>query len=829
MNPSALTKQLLKNGCLFRHLFQYKTKRMRTLLFLFLLCFVAPKCWSQQLIVDSLHQLLLNETDPYEQMDLHLGLTRASVFSRDDVQCEKSIQLVLDLSEKHEWPEASVIAYVFKAVNELNKGSGSQVLYEYVQKAIKLANQIDDQSGLAFANYHLAEYYIFDKNDPEKGLEIIAAALKKINASVAHQHIGNIYKTQGVAHSYLGDDEATLKSYQQALAYFEKVAEDPFIVERLNHKSALDTDDGKLNTGQVLNYLSNMLAEKGDFKTALAYAQRAIGLYNSVGAVNQEAWSIRTAAYVYQLNGELDQAIEKYQEAIKIFEATDNRFRLIGSQLAIGELFFRNKDYEAAFENFGKGKSNSVFIKDTVYLIRAMGWMGKTELRKGNVEEALKVTNEALIINEVSANDGERYKLLEILSEIHEIKGDYKLAIELNKEAIVLNKKTKGYRHLQKNYTHLAQLFSIINQIDSARHYGNLALENGKQYASADQKISLQKVLSDVYEKAGDYPQALKFHRKYFELFKKSYDDRAQGILKNEQVRQDVAGIEAEKKQVETMANLLASRNQLYLILALGLGFVLLLGSYLFYQLRKTKQQLERQNTQLHQLNITKDKFFGIIAHDIRSPIVALDGVGEQMEYYLEKRDTPKLERLATRVDDTAKRLSGLLDNLLNWALLQQGVIPFHPKSINVKEVGENTFQMFKNNADTKSISLELNIDPLEKVFADESALNTILRNLVSNAIKFTPAGGTVSLSTETKSDKIFIKINDTGTGISAEKLTKLFSLEKQSAKGTFGEKGTGLGLTLVKELVELNNGSIDVTSVLEQGSSFLVGLPMNG
>ena len=305
------------------------------------------------------------------------------------------------------------------------------------------------------------------------------------------------------------------------------------------------------------------------------------------------------------------------------------------------------------------------------------------------------------------------------------------------------------------------------------------------------------------------------------------YTDRAQQLLKNEQVRQNVVVLENKRKQAELEADLLASQNRLYLVLAGALGFILLFGSYLFYQLQKTKKQLEDQNLQLQQLNATKDKFFGIIAHDIRSPIVALDGVGEQMAYYLEKNKPEKLQRLAGRVDKTAKRLSALLDNLLNWALLQQGVIPYHPKSLNVHQVANNVMEMFKINAELKGIALVTQVPTNLTAFADESAMHTILRNLVSNAIKFTPSGGTVTLSTDVKNDKVFININDTGTGIAAEKLSKLFSLEKKSAKGTAGERGTGLGLTLVKELAELNKGTIRVISELGKGSEFVVSLPL--
>lgn len=800
---------------------------MRILLLICLLVLPLQNGWSQDMIIDSLNQVLEVEKDPIQRIDLHLGLFRAYAFSQDKIQSEKNIDLALELSQKHQWEEATVAAYIFKGLAELNKGSGSGVLYDYIQKAMKLANEIDDKSGLAFANYHLAEYYIFDKNDPGKGLKILEHALENIDDTVPHKHIGNIYKTQGVAYGELGNKKEVLESYEKALFYFEKVRTEPAIVKELGRESAMDADGGQFNKGQILVYLATNYAQEREFEKAQEYIQNAISIYQSLQAADNEAWAKEIQSFVYEEKGDLSNAIASQQEAILVFEENQNLYRLIGAEIAVGELFFKAKNYENALKNFEKAIVNSETLKDTVYLINALGAKGRTMLYLDNEVGALKVLNRALEMNDNLGGGGERYELLANLAEVYEKKKDYPKAIGLVEESLVLNRKRNSFKDIQRNLTHLTKLYTENNQIKDALHYGGLALEHSEKHNSPDQDIALQKIIADLNEKTGNYKAALAHHKAYFKLFEKTYDERAQALLKNEQVRQDVAGAEAERKQAELTADLLASRNRLYIILAVGLGVVLLIGSYLFYQLRKTKQQLESQNIQLQQLNATKDKFFGIIAHDIRSPIVALDGVGNLMDFYLNKNKTDKLQRLASRVDKTAKQLSSLLDNLLNWALLQQGVIPYHPQPLNVKGIGEGIFQMFQQNADAKNIQLKLDIDDDLKVQADESALNTILRNLVSNAIKFTPEGGTVSLSTETKGEKIFININDTGTGISTKKLGQLFSLEKKTEKGTAGEKGTGLGLTLVKELVELNKGTIAVDSVIEKGSNFKLGLPM--
>lgn len=379
-----------------------------------------------------------------------------------------------------------------------------------------------------------------------------------------------------------------------------------------------------------------------------------------------------------------------------------------------------------------------------------------------------------------------------------------------------------GMYHLNSSLFH-----SRAGRIDSARLEGDEAI---RIFTKADDKDGVaftHYYLYGIEKEEGNFAAALEHFEKDRNLMDEMNSENARELIAQERASQNVADAEDAQVAAEAQAALLSERNRLYLFLGLALLGLLAVGSWFFFQLRRSKQQIEAQNLQLQQLNATKDKFFGIIAHDIRSPIVALDGVGEQMSYYLEKGKTDKLERLADRVDSTAKRLSGLLDNLLNWALLQQGMIPYHPKAIDVAETGNHIFEMFRNNAELKNISLRLDVEDGLKVHADEAALQTILRNLVSNAIKFTPEGGQVSIGTESKGNKVFITVNDTGTGISAEKMKQLFTLEKTSEPGTAGEKGTGLGLTLVKELAELNKGSLAVSSEPLRGSEFRVGLPL--
>jgi len=196
------------------------------------------------------------------------------------------------------------------------------------------------------------------------------------------------------------------------------------------------------------------------------------------------------------------------------------------------------------------------------------------------------------------------------------------------------------------------------------------------------------------------------------------------------------------------------------------------------------------------------------------------------MEYHLQKGNTDKLVNLSKLMDVTTHRLTGLLDNLLNWALTQQGTLPNNPKALAMRDISQQVLDMFALHAANKEITLENAIPDDLRVQADDTGMRTILRNLISNAIKFTPRGGQVRLSAKKEGSHIRLRIKDTGIGIPKEDLEHLFELQKERKAGTDGERGTGLGLVLVKELTILNRGELQIDSQEGDGTAFTVRLP---
>lgn len=248
-------------------------------------------------------------------------------------------------------------------------------------------------------------------------------------------------------------------------------------------------------------------------------------------------------------------------------------------------------------------------------------------------------------------------------------------------------------------------------------------------------------------------------------------------------------------------------------------------GAFLIFQLRKTRIKIESQNLELNELNATKDRFFGIIAHDIRSPIAALQSVHTQMSYFAAKGKTDKLIDLSAMVGSTAQRLNSLLDNLLNWAMLQTKAIPYHPVTLQVSKVVRESVELFRTSAMNKDVTIDIDIDDSIEIFADLQALHTIIRNLLSNAIKYSHEGEVITIDAKSNNDQTKINVKDTGIGMSKEQLKAAYRVGKKSESGTQGENGTGLGLVLIHELVILNHGEMQIESAKGVGTTVTISM----
>lgn len=243
--------------------------------------------------------------------------------------------------------------------------------------------------------------------------------------------------------------------------------------------------------------------------------------------------------------------------------------------------------------------------------------------------------------------------------------------------------------------------------------------------------------------------------------------------------------------------------------------------------LRRLQQQLEEQNTQLKQVNASKDKFFSMISHDLRSPFSSLRGLIEFTSQNLQGWSKDKIEEVIQLLGHSTDNLYALIENLLTWSRIQRGVIDFQPQYLHLKKTITQDVELFTSIAKQKQITLTNHVTEPFRVYADANMLHAVVRNLLSNAIKFTHPGGQIDVYAAQNDEGITISVTDTGIGLSEENSAKLFRIDDRYKQlGTAKEKGTGLGLILCKEFIEKNGGTIGVTSQPDQGSTFFFTLP---
>ncbi|MGE5406512.1 MAG: ATP-binding protein [Methanosarcina sp.] len=245
-------------------------------------------------------------------------------------------------------------------------------------------------------------------------------------------------------------------------------------------------------------------------------------------------------------------------------------------------------------------------------------------------------------------------------------------------------------------------------------------------------------------------------------------------------------------------------------------------------ELEAANAQLRISENQLRELNATKDKFFNIVAHDLKNPFTSLLGATEVLTHNIETMEKEKIRKLAQILNDSSKSGYAILLNLLDWSRSQTGLIKINPQVLNLKKVLDDNIMDLHLSSHDKEITIKSEMPDELRIVVDKNMLNTILRNLLSNAIKFTPRGGMVNISCTIIDQIITLCVKDTGIGIPAEYIDKLFRIDsKYSRPGTEKEVGTGLGLKLCREFVEKLGGKIWVISEENIGSEFCFSLPV--
>lgn len=239
-------------------------------------------------------------------------------------------------------------------------------------------------------------------------------------------------------------------------------------------------------------------------------------------------------------------------------------------------------------------------------------------------------------------------------------------------------------------------------------------------------------------------------------------------------------------------------------------------------EIKSANRQLHLSEKNLKQMNATKDKFFSIISHDLKNPFTSLMSISDMLDVNYEATDEEDKRYAVKRINNSVRHIYSLLENLLTWSSSQRGKICFDSEDFDLSALIAENVNLYRMGAERKGISIINQIKDKVIAHGDRNTINTVIRNLAGNAVKFTSAGGTITFAISGKEDYWKVSVKDTGVGISTENLKHLFRIDKKlKTEGTEGEKGTGLGLVICKEFVEKNKGTIGVKSEEGKGTEF--------
>lgn len=601
-------------------------------------------------------------------------------------------------------------------------------------------------------------------------------------------------------------------------------------------KKSLDLSKkaGYIN-GEISSYhtFGGYYSDKGKIDQAIAYFTKA---YNLAAEHDQNFLKARTLndlAKEYGYKGEYSKALKWYLSTIEIAEKYDykNIISIVNDNIA--HLYLEQKDYEQAMVFLQRSKAIHEQIGNPVFLAETLSNIASTYADMNELEYAMYNVN-------ISIATFEKEKILEWLAYCYEIKGKiylkknkntwalywYKQSELLHKEIEddrgkidLLNGMTEAYLNLKKDS--IAEVYAL-NAFDLSKKIG----------LRAGIKNSTQK-LAKIFKRKKDFEKSLWYHEIYqatYESLSATSNEKALNMLKTR------VAYDQQKQQLILDNEKALAEQKIYIYIFIVILFIFAIITFLIHrneqeqkklnlELRNNKSDLEEKQAYLNDLNQTKNKLFSIIGHDLRGPIGAFQGLLKLFKEGEMTKDeflnfVPKL-----KVDiDT---ISFTLNNLLSWGQTQMnGSITRHSVT-NLDCIVEENIALLSEIAEAKNITLVNRIEPNCQIWSDPNQIDIIIRNLLSNALKFTPNNGQIIIGAIQKIKTCEIYVKDNGMGMSEDIISKLF--EKDSNHTTYGtndEKGTGLGLSLCKEMVEKNNGKIWVHSALGKGSSFYFTIP---
>ena len=633
----------------------------------------------------------------------------------------------------------------------------------------------------------IADTYLKQEND--SSLFFYNKALEKAKNINDQTKIADILFYLGYSYEFFNEHNLAIQNYKEArLLYIEL--------------------QDSLKEAKTNNYIGFCYTHLYNESKAIDFYLKSLSIYkklkNDIGIAN----NYTDIGNLYYAQENFKVAEDYYNDAFEIYKRIGDKFGEASCYTNLGNTNIDEENFNKGLEFFKKSIVLYKEIDDLAGIAIAYNNIGDTYIKLKEFKKSKSYFLKALeLANEIKDQDLRSLVLLNI-SDLYNNSGNFKEAIKKANES---NK--------------------IANEIGNLEYQGLNFLN-----------------LSVAYDGLGNFKEALNYYKKYT-----TSKDSLIKIDGNKKIQLFNALNKLEEK--ELTINNLAAENEItqlkydnekkliYFLIGAVVIFAFLIILFIYeqeskkkaynllefknYQISRLNNEMQEQRDVLKQMNITKDKFFSIIAHDLKNPFNSIKGFTELLIENINEYTEEKQLKFLKVVKGSTVKASSLLNNLLIWANSQSGNLKFNPQKIDLKVELANVISFLEIQAFNKDIKIANKIQDNIFLYADDNMLSTILRNLISNAIKFTQSEGRIEIISNTKNGFTKISIKDSGIGISEENLKNLFNIEtKKSTLGTSNEQGSGLGLILCKEFVERHGGEIFVESELTLGSTFSFTLP---
>ena len=583
--------------------------------------------------------------------------------------------------------------------------------------------------------------------------------------------------------------------------------------------------DFKPGIAEALANLGQFYLEQGDSENALKY-------FRSYRHLCEEMQDSTLLIDSYSLLGKLYRrqqfpalAEERFRHALEIAHLINNKALLSKCYTQLGGLYYSEKNYALAETYLFKGL-RYISTEDKVQYAVALNNIGMVYKGRKDYRKSLDYLKKALSILQDHPNVRDLSSIMMNIGEIYQVFNDYELAETYFTKALAAAQQSKAVERMVESYQNLASLYAEKEQYQLAYKYQSLYTAYKDTLTLLDHRANQAEVNKKMELERRERVMNQLIKEKEFELLNREYKISKLEISRKNQVIYIIGSLSL---LLSMLAFILYQRNVLKRRKNQQLVLQNRHTAAHNKELQKLNSRLQQSEQQLKELIDTKDKFFSIISHDLRGPLQTLSGFILIMKRDIGLFTQEELGRFSLRMERSLQGVAALLDNLFQWASTQTGLIEFSPTEFKfLKLVKENVF-LLHDTAELKEIRLKYDIAPDLSIHADIQMMRLLLRNLISNAIKFTPKGGEVMVTAYHEKAWTVIQVKDNGIGMTEEERLKLLN-EKigYTRRGTENEKGSGLGLLLCKEFVEMHKGRIEVCSAPGEGTTFTIYLPVS-